>query len=365
MVLIALGVGRRALSETRPALESEGSTTTTEKVVRLSRQNPEDMTMPRAVDEVAFKATQSSTQCTRSSSAMHSLMEQGPAFLLSSVVWVLLMCLIGGRVELMLRKDHEDQMPIPTRTIGDPSTGTQYHVLPGSPQNEIPPAEEDAPPQPLPTRPTAATPDSAQSEVTIKSEPMRPTFVPIPERRSFLPDAHPTTSTTLSGGSSQQSPTTALSNFDATYTRSSPASSSPSVNIDPGLNVLVVDDDPLTRTLMKRILSRLGCNVTTAENGEIALELILGTNGATPSSEMSRNMEPIAEHQGKAGDEARMGGGSRMRESSASGSATTNPEGKYAVVFLDNQMPVLSGLKAISRLRELGRNDFVVGVTGT
>jgi CheY-like chemotaxis protein len=39
-------------------------------------------------------------------------------------------------------------------------------------------------------------------------------------------------------------------------------------------------------------------------------------------------------------------------------------ESKFAVVFLDNQMPVMSGLEAIARLRDLGRNDFVVGVTG-
>jgi osomolarity two-component system sensor histidine kinase SLN1 len=39
-------------------------------------------------------------------------------------------------------------------------------------------------------------------------------------------------------------------------------------------------------------------------------------------------------------------------------------EGKYAVIFLDNQMPVMSGLKAVQKLREIGRKDLVVGVTG-
>ncbi|THG98473.1 hypothetical protein EW026_g3718 [Hermanssonia centrifuga] len=39
-------------------------------------------------------------------------------------------------------------------------------------------------------------------------------------------------------------------------------------------------------------------------------------------------------------------------------------EYKYAVVFLDNQMPVMSGLELVAKLRELGRHDFVVGVTG-
>lgn len=41
-----------------------------------------------------------------------------------------------------------------------------------------------------------------------------------------------------------------------------------------------------------------------------------------------------------------------------------NEEYRYAVIFLDNQMPVLSGLDVVTKLREMGRKDFVVGVTG-
>jgi len=89
----------------------------------------------------------------------------------------------------------------------------------------------------------------------------------------------------------------------------------PATTVQPGLRVLVVDDDAMTRTMMSRLLTRLGCNVSTAENGEIALEMVLGG-------------------------------------------------GRFAVVFLDNQMPVMSGLEMVSKLREIGRDDFVVGVTG-
>jgi len=39
-------------------------------------------------------------------------------------------------------------------------------------------------------------------------------------------------------------------------------------------------------------------------------------------------------------------------------------EGRFAVILLDNQMPVLSGLDAVGRLRDMERHDFVVGVTG-
>jgi CheY-like chemotaxis protein len=91
----------------------------------------------------------------------------------------------------------------------------------------------------------------------------------------------------------------------------------PEKTVPQGLRVLVVDDDQLTRTLMARLLTRLGCKVSTAENGEVALEMVLSGHG-----------------------------------------------GRFAVVFLDNQMPVMSGLSMIAKLREAGRNDFVVGVTG-
>ena len=42
------------------------------------------------------------------------------------------------------------------------------------------------------------------------------------------------------------------------------------------LRVLVVDDDPLTRTLMTRMLTRLGCKVQTCDDGVQFLECLLG-----------------------------------------------------------------------------------------
>jgi hypothetical protein len=45
---------------------------------------------------------------------------------------------------------------------------------------------------------------------------------------------------------------------------------------DRPLRVLVVDDDTLTRTLMTRLLSHLGCEVYTASDGQQFLDLLLG-----------------------------------------------------------------------------------------
>ncbi|KAH7098432.1 hypothetical protein BKA62DRAFT_773383 [Auriculariales sp. MPI-PUGE-AT-0066] len=99
------------------------------------------------------------------------------------------------------------------------------------------------------------------------------------------------------------------------------AAAVPAMKEDRRMRVLVVDDDGLTRRLMGRMLARLGCVVDTAEHGQQALDMLL----LDPSNE---------------GD------------------------GPYACTFLDNQMHVMSGLEMIARLREIGRKDFVVGVTG-
>ncbi|KAI0764265.1 hypothetical protein BD413DRAFT_578804 [Trametes elegans] len=74
------------------------------------------------------------------------------------------------------------------------------------------------------------------------------------------------------------------------------------------------------------MLLRLGCRVPVAEDGAGALECIL------------------------------------VKPNDVQDAYGLSP---YAVVFLDNQMPVLSGEQVVATLRRLGRTDFVVGITGT
>lgn len=85
------------------------------------------------------------------------------------------------------------------------------------------------------------------------------------------------------------------------------------------IRVLVVDDDMLTRRLMQRMLTRLGCSVDMAENGEIALQKIV--NGPIPPGllTLERGMPPnLFSHDSD---------GKRI-------SHVYN----YDVIFLDNQM---------------------------
>jgi len=131
-----------------------------------------------------------------------------------------------------------------------------------------------------------------------------------------------------------------------------------SVDITPGLPILVVDDDRMTRTLMRRMLERLKCVVTTAENGQQALELIAGVNYPQSVDTPGSNEGEYFAHGHVAGSSASRGTGG------PSTPGRLEREGKFALVFLDNQMPVMSGVEMVRKVRKLGRNDLIVGVTG-
>jgi len=213
------------------------------------------------------------------------------------------------------------------------------------------------------------TPDSQWNEDRIEEVPAippitatkeiirRPTFVQLPSPMQFsvdttLPRPSVLHTSPISSNSTSSASLPAL--FDATHASGSPSSLNSGINFEltAGMSVLVVDDDILTRALMKRILMRLRCRVSVAENGEVAMAMILRqhTQASAPSSDCWKADTKL------------------MLEQDA-GSSVSSPnklsdEYKYAVVFLDNQMPVMSGLEVVAKLREMGRRDFVVGVTG-
>jgi len=129
-----------------------------------------------------------------------------------------------------------------------------------------------------------------------------------------------------------------------------------STEITPGLPVLVVDDDKMTRMLMQRMLERLKCVVTTAVNGQQALELIVGVND-------SRSVDTPDSNEGEYFTSGRVPSSSVGRGTGYSPTPGTS-ESKFALVFLDNQMPVMSGVEMVRKVRKLGRKDLIVGVTG-
>ena len=220
-------------------------------------------------------------------------------------------------MELVLSKRDS----VPTRTIREPSSGTQNSL-------DSPLSDEEPPERPQL--------QEESSSNTVRQHTERPTYLSLPSPRFFLRGPHTTTPPT----SSNSPPGSPLTAFDSSNARGSNSSASSPVIFERELFVLVVDDDQVTRTLMTRLLTRLGCHVTTADNGEAALDLILGQNSRTPS-EASGNLGLVLEE-----------------------CSNVTEEGRFAVIFLDNQMPLLSGLNTVAKLRSLGRKDFVVGVTG-
>ncbi|KAH9939060.1 uncharacterized protein BXZ73DRAFT_44250 [Epithele typhae] len=306
-VELPLGVGSKSL----PALTSAGDLDDDDWV--SSRHSDTKNPLPK-VPHAHFR-TSGQFSPSYSSSALHSIMEQ------------------GGLVEISTKPTEAGP---PTRTIGDPSTGTDPHHDP-----ETPGVHTDRSSPPLEAMPQRPSPMLARSSQTVTD--LQLTHLPNPG--TF----------TIDGALVSPAPTAGSSGSGAGPPHGANGSSiaggnGAAVQYETKLNVLVVDDDPLTRKLMSRMLTRLGCRVTTAENGEVALELILTgtTTHATPSSEDTGS-----------------GGLSLDGALADSVASVAGPGGaRFAVVFLDNQMPVMSGLEAVTKLRELGRGDFVVGVTG-
>ena len=107
---------------------------------------------------------------------------------------------------------------------------------------------------------------------------------------------------------------------------------------DGPLRVLVVDDDNLTRRLMSRMMSRLGCTVEAAENGKIALDLMLKANPAEEEETM-QSPDDI--------DAAEKGERIRPKKKAAFGidpRSGVDAHKNYDITFLDNQVSSFSYL---------------------
>ncbi|EIN05969.1 hypothetical protein PUNSTDRAFT_145366 [Punctularia strigosozonata HHB-11173 SS5] len=298
-VELPLGVGSKALQSMDPLFMENDAAATLEQQLLDPNEQWATKTDPRQ------KITQPPPGAVPS--ALTSVMEQGGLFELGT---------------------NRRQSGIVTRTIGDPSTGTDVSLLVDNSDDALDPSSP-------PGFSHRSSSSSSMSAIVRPAQP-RPNFVELPRPPNFSADSDATAVDPSPAGSDRSKLT------DPPPSATTSVSATPS--FEKGMHVLVVDDDTLTRMLMKRMLMRLGCHVSTAENGEIAVEMITGGLRPTPSSE---------------GSSKRIG-----NEPGSGGEDSGGQEGRFAAVFLDNQMPVLSGIHTIARLREAGRKDFVIGVTG-
>ncbi|EIW75099.1 hypothetical protein CONPUDRAFT_85430 [Coniophora puteana RWD-64-598 SS2] len=285
----------------------------------------------------------------------------------------------GGLVELKLPSSARNSLEpnVLTRGIGELSSGTPCPVLPGAGSGSGP--GDLAPPPPMLGRTSSEGASSSSSSGTsptlVSSMWSTPSAAESPTRRSQDKDAPARSSPEFYATKIDAFPKSFSSALPKTFelaktapTRATVARrKGPSVVFDPPLVVLVVDDDKLTRTIMSRTLARLGCTVSTAENGEVALEMVVGKWVVDRMKERDQlTFDVLAGRRGRS-VAAPESGSSPGSGSGGAEEAFMTPLAapvQYDVIFLDNQMPVMSGIEAVSRLREMGRDDFVVGVTG-
>ena len=152
---------------------------------------------------------------------------------------------------------------------------------------------------------------------------VREEFIAAPPSPPAIHSTSPPSSSPAQTADSQSSPPTS-----ATSSAASPVQQTQSTQAEPALRVLVVDDDMLTRRLMSRMLTRLGCSVDTAENGKVALEKIL--HGSPPSGAPTPG---VSEHSGPPMFDL-------VQASSAATQTQVSTQHwyNYDIVFLDNQM---------------------------
>ncbi|KAF8645083.1 hypothetical protein AX16_008141 [Volvariella volvacea WC 439] len=307
-VELPVGIGRRAVEAVKHTQsESQG---------RRPNGDTHDDAPSNLVDAFSVRQAETTAPPPQSSPILRSLLEQG------FIDYPLSQFSMGN--------DNYPPNPPDKRDTLAPTTDAT--IIQGSKTN--PP--DHAPPSHDRDSTYDASPSRTRKRVA------RPTYVPLPTRQAFMEES----SVSSIPDKPLDSTNSTLYKFDSLYNRKGgPTTPKPTPIFSAGLPVLVVDDEPLTRNLMQRLLTRLGCRVTLAENGEAALKIILGPAAATiltPASEKSRNLDFATEPP-----------------------VITPTEGTdFAVIFLDNQMPVMSGLTAVGKLRSLGRKDFVVGVTG-
>ena len=106
------------------------------------------------------------------------------------------------------------------------------------------------------------------------------------------------------------------------------------------MRILVVDDAPLNRKLLVRLLETNGHTCESAENGQVLIDVVKANLEASESSH---------------------GDGDRDGDNDNN---DANKDDPYDCILVDYEMPVMNGPEACKAIRGMGYAGFVVGVTG-
>lgn len=158
-------------------------------------------------------------------------------------------------------------------------TASEYRFLPSLQRggsDHLTRVEELAPPVNIELHPTAyrfspGTPTAFEDTTTIQPYSMSLAADAAPQVEYLVaPTSNASTEPTSSAPF--PSPPLSLTNSNSSLR---PSPFQPLQFADGPIHTLIVDDDSLTRRLMARMLMRIGCTVETAENGAVALEMLL------------------------------------------------------------------------------------------
>lgn len=185
-------------------------------------------------------------------------------------------------------------LPSMAVTSATPTSGTSQlsasGVIGGSKQaaagSPSPPLQQGSSEQP----PKAVTADSSSSVPSVASQPTplsppgEEAFTPL-TREALRTMGGPESQTRLPAVSESEAPHASAGQEPANSTSGQqPASiqAAAAIAAEQPLKVLVVDDDALTRRLMTRMLTKLGCSVEEVEDGQMVLDVVLGLAGNPP-----------------------------------------------------------------------------------
>lgn len=357
---IALGVGRKVVSDksSRLALQHDGSEYSEGQrqlalgleEIKFFREIGEGDTPSTAVDEMEYVSVadagsgDSNTLPENALCPEDNLADQFTTLPLPEYTAKVLPMLSRRALKGIL--DHRDTSELPSRpkpgakrmegSRNESAVPPQSHALgsPGS-RDKVGASTEDGSPRSSQLGQTSTkTPKAPEIEISAPDTTMEMKSRGNTTLGSHTPDYSVPTVTTgtllplvpTSVGPSVSSSSLLESSPPQFYHLSIPTNGRVSVpsppQTDPKIRALVVDDDALTRRLMQRMLSRLGCTVDTAENGKIALGKILG-EPISPGILSLEHVKPLS-------------------RSLKTDGARISHVYHYDVIFLDNQMVSLS-----------------------